>query len=457
MSSEKKDTVYERIKGKFDDGIFSNGKKCELTKYYITKDIYDIPEEERTPEVCCSIIDYGNFSLAAVPKESLTRNFFIAGFTNEEIFAYINANIDKFDREFFKDLIVTNKYATMFDRNCFEIMPEEYIDEEMCSIGILNSMGWSNDRWFLSVLKRKPDALTSDLWKMGARFYSRMSGNRNSFLEITPCEFRDEEYYREMCSSNYNAGIELTDNKGKIMESIPEEVVTAEFIMALLASDINNVARFSEKAFETLISYEKGGETITEEVWKFVTRIDGKLIRYMSLNEERVKFFLEHYGKDSFEYNFAFKDKYKEYLDSKDKCDTNDSVGDASTLVVDNRIRRENRIRTDILPIKYSGEVPDEYCQYYDRDEYLALCYDVLGIEILGKEGNLFYSVHLPEEYHVSKDQNWYEVKDDAGNTIIKYFYEREAYVSEIKFILKSDSIESQKTFVKTDEIKPNN
>lgn len=474
--------VYKRISKKFEDGIFTSGEKCDLPTYDIKDDIWDIPEDERTPEVCCSIIDYGNFSFEAVPEESLTREFFINGFSNDEVFAYIKANIDKFDREFFKDLIVTNKYATSFSNNCFEIMPVEYIDEEMCSLAILNSTGWSDDDWFYSVLDRKKEALTADIWKMGARFYSRMVRGTNEFLLITPDEYKDEEYYREMCCCNYNVGMELDTNKGRIMSSIPEDVITLEFVVSLLYISMNNIARFNENALETIVSYENAdGEKIQEKLWQYVVKLDGNLIRYIPLNDERVEFFLSHYDKDSFEYDFAFKDNYKEYkkkLDEKEgmfeQVEHVESIENAATrvvldgmlyikegadpsLAIDNETNRNSMLENCVLPIKYDGRVPKEFCKDYDKEEYLALACDMLGIKINGKYDYLFYNVTLPEGFTAEGEGYWYQVKDNDGKTVMKYFYDpkfynREAYVSEINVALSKKDEESSKVFVKTEE-----
>ena len=36
-----------------------------------------------------------------------------------------------------------------------------------------------------------------------ARLYARKQDCENEFLSITPEEYKDEEYYKEMCSCNY--------------------------------------------------------------------------------------------------------------------------------------------------------------------------------------------------------------------------------------------------------------
>lgn len=320
MRCKINDEVYQRINKKVEDGTFTKGNNCSLTKYYFErKTIEDFPVSERTPEVCSSLIDYERCEFSDVPNSSRTREFFISSFTNRDVNDYIKNNIVNFDRQFFKDLIESNEYATNFANNCFAIMPLEYIDEEMCSLAILNTTNWVSDDWFYDVYKRKPEVLTADLWKLGARLYARESGGKNKFLNITPEEYKDTEYYKEMCSCNFNYGMKLDTNKGKIMDSLPQEVLTTEFLLDLLKDDVDNVARFNDQALETLLYYKKDGETIIESIWQFIIGLRGDKIQYMELNDERVEFFLNHYSEDSFEYNCYFKDKYKRY--KKEKSD----------------------------------------------------------------------------------------------------------------------------------------
>lgn len=79
---------------------------------------------------------------------------------------------------------------------------------------------------------------------------------------------------------------------------------------------LENIAMFNEKELETKISYSdtSSGEIVTE---KFVVKLNGNLIRNIKLNDERIEYFLNHYDKDSKEYNYAFKDKYKKYKKKK--------------------------------------------------------------------------------------------------------------------------------------------
>ncbi len=454
MNYKIKSAVYNRIASKVEDGIYTKGENCILTRYCYKGDIKDYPLIERTPEVCSYLMSYGRCRFSDVPKSSRTREFFLDSFTNDDVYDYIKNHITDFDRQFFKDLIATNEYATHFDRNCFAVMPLEYIDEEMCSLAILSSLDWSNDNWFLSAYKRKPEALTADLWKLGARLYSRMSGQENIILNITPEEFKDTEYYKEMCSCNYNCGMELDTNKGQIMDSIPQEVLTLEFLINLLVTDIKNIARFSEIALEV--------EVVFEKIWQLAVRLDGYLIRNIKLNDERIEFFLSRYDKDSGEYRWGFKDNYKIYMEEKNdskaltktqQTTINNIMGTATgillsgmiysiegenpTKAIEDAVDRKEIIRSSFIPIKYKGIVPRELCKEYDSEEYLEMLYKTMGIELIEKYDNLFYRINLPKGWSTDNNGYWNVVKDNEGTIIIEYFYyskfyDREAYVSVI-------------------------
>lgn len=79
-------------------------------------------------------IQYSNISFKDVAKEFRTRDFFIYTLCGcyKDVLEYVKEHIGEiFDREFFKDLIATNRNALEFKDNCFSYMPLEYIDEEM--------------------------------------------------------------------------------------------------------------------------------------------------------------------------------------------------------------------------------------------------------------------------------------------------------------------------------------
>ena len=90
MSGLKNDIVYQRIGSRFDEGIFTYGENCKLTKYYFNNlKIDDVPFHKRTPEVCASLMDYCRCKLRDVPKASRTRSFYISQFTDSDVFSYI--------------------------------------------------------------------------------------------------------------------------------------------------------------------------------------------------------------------------------------------------------------------------------------------------------------------------------------------------------------------------------
>lgn len=457
-----KDKYFNEILEKIENGVFERGNDCRITHYYLEGDISRIPYAERTPEVCASLMDYGRCQLYEVPKSSRTREFYLATFTKEDVYNYIKNHIDEFDRQFFKDLLVTNEYATHFDRNCFEVMPLEYIDEEMCSLGIIESTGWVNYSWFNSVLKRKPEALTETIWKLAARLYTGCQSFTTSTLFAVPEEIRDEEFYKQMCRCHYNYAIELTGDKQNVMDYIPKKFITPKFLLELLAENHENFGRFNEFALETEFEYEKDGELVKEKIWQFMIRLNGNLVKYVDLNEERVAFFFEHYDKDSSEYKWSFKDKYKEYKKKRDNREAyerkqreleEESVdtamrvlfgsmlysmeGEDPAKAIDDESRFDSIRNKVVLPIRYHGIIPIEFVKEYDSEEYLEKVYKDMGIEIIDEHDYLFYNVVLPKGWKVETERYWNDVKDENGNTVIKYFYDskfydRDAYVSEV-------------------------
>lgn len=467
MSYTINDEVYQRISKKVEDGIFKKGKKIESVHSFREESITDFPISERTPE------------------NPRTREFFIFKFTDPEVFNYIKNHIEQFDREFFKDLLESDRYAAIFRENCFAIMPLEYIDEEMCSLAILNAIDYGDDAWFYSTYERKPEALTADLWKLGARLYET---DENKILDITPEEYKDVEYYKERCCTNYRYfGSEVVCRTDKIMDSIPQEILTPEFLVGLLVVSLENIAMFNEKALETKISYSdtRSGEIVTETIWQFVVKLNGNLIRNIKLNDERIEYFLNHYDKDSKEYNYAFKDKYKKYKKKKknpkayaeqmartgdyyrgaaeeamSRIHVNVLNGEEPTQVFDDMAKATRNVQQAFLPIKYRERVPAELCKQYDSEEYLELMYNLLGIEIIEERDDLFYRVNMPEEWTVTNKGYWNYVKDKDGADVITYFYrslfyDRDAYVRSIN--IPDEKKDGIKRLIKQSEQKKEN
>ena len=247
------------------------------------------------------------------------------------------------------------------------------------------------------------------------------------------------------------------------MDYIPKEILTPKFLLGLLSENPNNFARFNEQALETEISHTIDGERVKEKIWQFMIRKYGELVRYIDLNDERVSFFLENYSKDSSEYIFSFKDKYKEYKKKRDNreeydrkqremqedaLDTAKRVlfgamlysreGEDPSKAIEDEARWDTVKYRVVLPIRYRGVIPVEFLKEYDSEEYLEKLYKEMGIEIIDEHDNLFYNVVLPEGWQVEKtDRYWNNVKDKNGNTVIEYFYDskfydRDAYVSNV-------------------------
>lgn len=210
MQKITEDKYYQRISTKIETGEFIPGQNYRFNNYVKAKNINELPLSERTPENCSFLMEYSRCKLSDVPFTSMTREFFLNSFNNDDVYNYISANIREFDRQFFKDLIETNNYSLSFDdKNCFEIMPLEYIDEEMCSLAIVSSINWSSDGWLMSVIRRKKEALSSDLWHLAVRLYGLNEEYIEDFIKETPEEYRDRDYYLQMCSSNFNCGVAI--------------------------------------------------------------------------------------------------------------------------------------------------------------------------------------------------------------------------------------------------------
>lgn len=315
MNKITDDVYYQKIKKKFDEEIFLGGNLLNLSKkYYVQKSIHDFPIEERTPEVCSSLINYGKCRFSDVPKKARTKEFFIHSFTDSDVFYYIKNHIDQFDRQFFKDLIVSNSFATEFQRNAFSIMPLSYIDEEMCSLAMLSSLDWVKDGWLYSVSERKKDALTGDLWKLGARLYAKENNGSCKYLETTPSIYKDPDYYKEMCLCCFNCGNAILSPKRKIMNFLPKEILTQSFLFSLIKNDPDSITSFDERGLETVVSYPDSNDILVQEkLWQFIVKNNGFAIQDIPLNEERIGYFLCHYPVDSSPYQNSFKENYSNY------------------------------------------------------------------------------------------------------------------------------------------------
>ena len=445
--------VYDRIKKRFENGEFVDGNYCKLAIPYDSRTkLRYVPIALRTPGYCVNALSYGNGTIDDVPEESRTREFFLHAYTSKSVFEYIKNHISDFDRKFFKDLIATNKYSTMFsDNNCFEIMPLEYIDEEMCSIAALHSKDWTGDGWFRTVLRRKKEVLTADLFKYAVKIYPALStDNNDEIFNIVPKSFIDDEFYYCLLSDNAIVRVKLDTNSDNIMDYIPKHILTPELLKRLVDEKPRNLCRFNNYGLNVIIDYYYGGKAYEEELWKYAIRRYGEdAISSMPLNDENVNFFLSLYPKDSMEY-FRFKRLYKEYKmkrdNSKEYEDRNKRIQDEMTLTaadilgevlfndedldvaIKKDAKRRRKKNSKSLPIEYRGLVPSEYAKDYDSEEYLELVYKSLGIQIVNQKDYFFYDVILPEGYYIINDGYYNYLVDSNGREVITFFYDSKAY-----------------------------
>lgn len=469
------DDVYKRVLDKFsDNGPFYYGMDYETTIYYHEKDelIYDGP---RALGKYISAIQHQHITLDEVPERYRTKEFYANTFYYT--YDYIKEHIDEFDKEFFKDLMMTYDKSLIFDRNCFEIMPLEYIDEEMVTLAILCNNDWSAYKWLLSVNKRKKETISEDVWKLAARVY----GGRNfeELLNIVPEKYKDDEFYQELFKCRYHLGNRCdgrdrffslfgkNEDQTVLMDYIPQEIITPKFVSSLILDSPKNISRFNEKALEMEIPFKEDGKPRLEKAWKIALKLDGDVISELDLNDERIAYFKSLYDKDSIEY-YSFKFHYRDYLRSKKekkKEKTNDLTlvaldallysmeGEDPYKAVENEEKRrkeERKNSVDILPVFYQNEVPSKYCKEYDSEEYLLKAYEKLGIEIIDDSDYYLYKVSLPEGLSIKHDDYGGKVVDSEGKKLIVFYddnklYDRRVYVTYINPNILEDKIVKQK------------
>ena len=160
------------------------------------------------------------------------------------------------------------------------------------------------------------------------------------------------------------------------------------------------------------------------------------------------------YDKDSPEYEYGFKDHYKRYLREKNstpepKNDVTELAGmmtlagallgmeSDSTIDFGNAVMNVATGRQSMIPIHYDRRVPIEYSKKYDKEEYLLEIYKKIGIQVLQEADGYYYSVILPENISIVRDDYGYCIKDSNGETLIHYydrgpFYDRTVTVDQI-------------------------
>lgn len=432
---------------------FTRGKEDEMPIYYWRRDRNDrqVPKDLTPGHYVCAY-GYGDICLSDIPDNCLSRSFFLHALSgvHHELIEFVKQNSKKFDRQFYKDIIVTNEYSLKFENNIFDFMPLEYIDEEMVYCALDETFKQyhrrgDNMEWFLSVYRRKPEVLTENIYLLGARCFATKYNGKNEYLEITPKEYRTEEYYMNMC----------INNKSRVMDDIPEEILTTNFLIRLINLSPSNISCFSEEALEKSAPMAENGIV---KFWQAAIINDGFGINDIPLNDERIEFFLSRYEKDSFEYD-SFKRRYKEYLkrkNSKKETEINNEIRaseitlalamlgrgtneaiDAGTKTVKDLVKRE-----EMVPINCSSYiVPEEYRKKYDSEEYLLEIYNKIGIQVIDEADRYYYKAILPENIKIIHEDNRYYIADSEDNKLICYydlgpFYDRDVNVEKIYITL---------------------
>lgn len=106
------------------------------------------------------------------------------------------------------------------------------------------------------------------------------------------------------------------ENSTPVMEDFPEEIITTKFLIALINDSVETIRSFSEKALER--TAPMSGREDEVKFWQAAILLDGYVARDISLNDERVEFFLAHYDEDSGQYEYGFKNSYERYLEKKE-------------------------------------------------------------------------------------------------------------------------------------------
>ena len=311
------DFYLKQIIKKVNEGLITKGKDCSYNLPFFGSRIKrkeEFSSSELTKDVYSYLYKTNQMTLEEIPEEVKNRDFFIVTYPLE----FLKENNKLFDRDFYKDLIESNIQSSLSKNNCFTFMPLEYIDEEMCSLALLKTLNNNIPNWFYTVVERKKEAITSDLWKLCARLYAKKDENGNNrFLEVTPEEMKDDSFYLEMCRANIYSETE-PDNKGRIMEDVPDEFITPKFVTTLFNETYGNLNRFNEKGFNTEITFKEGENNYSLTVWQYIIYRRGDLISLIPLNDERIEFFKLLYDETDYEYKW-FKKALANYSSNKEE------------------------------------------------------------------------------------------------------------------------------------------
>lgn len=445
--------AYIRLRKLFEQKGYTEGVKDNMPIYCMEHGWNSHLTELTTGHYVYGV-EHSRIKFVDVPAKHRTREFFLHALSGayEELVEYVKKHIADFDKQFFKDHIATEYYCLEFALNDFEYMPLEYIDEEMVACAMFRAINMRYaerrgdcDDWFYSVYRRKPEVLTKDLYILGARCFAERRGGANKFLEITPEEYKTEEYYLALC----------LNNSTPVMEDIPENILSTNFLVGLLNDNVDNIRSFSKAALEREAKMQGMGKV---KFWQAAVINNGYSIRDIELNEERIDFFLNIYAKNTPQYEYGFKEHYKAYLREKNgearpRNTTSELAGMLALMGAMSGVPNDEAIeqsthfmkgatnRKTHLPIHYANMVPEKYSKIYDKEEYLLEVYKKLGIQVEGESDWYYYDVILPDTLLVSMHEGAYVVKDENGKILIRYndsgpFYDRSVNVTEINVTL---------------------
>ncbi len=450
------DQVYTRLLNKFKSGEFTYGKEYNDKIWSISdEDCYTLSDKSLGRDG----LQRDKLHLKEIPLAARSEEFYVNTFSNKEVYEYLKANANNFSRDFYKSVIMRNNYALIFDKNVFEIMPLEYIDEEMVTLAILCGTNSIEHKWFSTVNRRNKSAISEDVWKLAARLY----GSRTfiEILDMTPEEYKDREWYLELFKCTYKDSsrvdtkdcIKLSKDTSTLMDFIPKEIIDEDFVTELYLDNYKNVVRFNEDALETVINING----IKAKPWLHALAEDGDLIEYIDLNEDRIECFKNLYDIDSAEYiTFIFKlreyerkkvkdnrpiinrsrDKIKRILLDAFLLSKDDPFGD----IVDNATEKMHE-GEELLPIMYHGDTPSDY----DLFSYPKMMYEKLGIEVLKEEDYFLYRVKLPKGYRIEYNGCYGKVKDNKNNTNIDFYRDDKLYDRKAHVLIFHDIIEDKK------------
>lgn len=254
------------ILDKFNSGKYTYGQNKMLDKGDL--DLLSRPVIEwfkRTPEICSNKMNDGGFRLADVPEFSRIPDFFITTYPHHQIYAYLS-KYNVFDRDFYKDLICSNRSALNVKSNIFDIMPLEYIDEEMIDLAVVSSIGTNNFNWILAVILRKQDSISPEALRAAVRHVKL-----NDETTLKHYYSREEEFKRLSYTFHKLRG--LTGNSSSLPVKFLDDEYTV-YVPALYEGDVPvSVSTTYDRDEYLAYIYAKYGIKIIERVNEYFYKV----------------------------------------------------------------------------------------------------------------------------------------------------------------------------------------